>query len=301
MAPPTITIPTGGPPVMSKQSTPKTMSSRLMTMKFMQRGVAASASTPEAATPTTPRTDEEGSSAKRRKVAHMSAPSTPSTPTALYDRKALEAAKEEEERKYKEAIEKRALELGDSHWVLDGVSASHKETRPSLNVVQVGFAQIDSPGVPDESEFSSYGVNMATKPPPFRQFNMSKAKANDVTEKAKDDSDSSEDSGDEHSEGESSAGPQDASARGRRNTATDTPLKRARSNVSFSDKRNEERQRAQQMARERRKKDVRLNQLTSISSAGSQSFQQRPSPTTMTCHGCGKVGHRIAECPKRTH
>lgn len=59
----------------------------------------------------------------------------------------------------------------------------------------------------------------------------------------------------------------------------------------------EERKKAQQLAGKRRKKEIKLNQLTSLSSAGSQAFQ-RPS-SAMTCHGCGKPGHKLAECPSK--
>lgn len=165
---------------MAKQSTPKTMSSRLMTMKFMQRGAAAAAAaaasgTPEATnSPATPRSDD--GSAKRRKFAHTpSAASSPATP--LYDQKAIQAALEEEEKKRQAAIEKRAAELGDSHWVLEGAAAlPAKGSKPLLNVVQVGFAQIDYPGTSgaDDDPFDSGSVPAQTQ---FRRFNMKKSKA----------------------------------------------------------------------------------------------------------------------------
>lgn len=163
---------------MAKQSTPKTMSSRLMTMKFMQRGAAAAAvagtGSPEANSPATPRSDD--GSAKRQKFAHTpSAASSPATP--LYDQKAIQAALEEEEKKRRAAIEKRAAELGDSHWVLEGAAAlPTKGSRPLLNVVQVGFAQIDYPGAPagDDDPFDSGSAPGQTQ---FRRFNMKKSKA----------------------------------------------------------------------------------------------------------------------------
>jgi hypothetical protein len=72
---------------------------------------------------------------------------------------------------------------------------------------------------------------------------------------------------------------------------------RGRARSSVSGRREEERRKAQQLAGKRRKKEIKLNQLTSISSAGSQAFQ-RPSPA-MTCHGCGKLGHKVADCPNK--
>jgi len=172
MAPPPAALPT-----MSKQATPKGMSSRLMTMKFMQRGEILNSPASDSGSPMTPKTDDEGSAAKRRKLSRASIPNTPSTPSApLYDQKALQAAIDEEENKRLAAIEKRAAELGDSHWVLDSVSASSKNgPHKSLNIVQVGFAQIDSSGTSGENT-DSPGNSSLPAPAPFRQFNMKKAK-----------------------------------------------------------------------------------------------------------------------------
>lgn len=165
------------PPPMSKQATPKGMSSRLLTMKFMQRGLALNSGGSDAGSPTTPKTDDEGSASKRRKLSQASTPNTPNTPaTPLYDQKAIQAAKEETEKKEQAAIEKRAAELGDSHWVLDGISNSSKTVAPrALNILQVGFAQIDSAAIPGEN-LDSPGSGLVPAPATFRQFNMKKGK-----------------------------------------------------------------------------------------------------------------------------
>jgi len=84
-------------------------------------------------------------------------------------------------------------------------------------------------------------------------------------------------------------------SRGRQSTVGGAERRRPRSSVSG--RRDEERRKAQQLAGKRRKKEIKLNQLTSISSAGSQAFQ-RPS-TTLSCHGCGKPGHKVADCPNK--
>jgi hypothetical protein len=166
---------------MAKQSTPKTMSSRLMTMKFMQRGAAAAAAaasasgTPVASSPASPRSED--GSAKRRKFAHTPSSAAGSPATPLFDQKAIQAAMEEEEKKRQAAIEKRAAELGDSHWVLEGASALPAGgSRPLLNVVQVGFSQIDYAGVStgDDDPFDMGSVPAQTQ---IRRFNMKKPKA----------------------------------------------------------------------------------------------------------------------------
>lgn len=87
----------------------------------------------------------------------------------------------------------------------------------------------------------------------------------------------------------------DEPVRGRRNAVGNSERGRTRSSTSA--RRGEERKKAQQLAGKRRKKDIKLNQLTSISSAGSQAFQR--SSSALTCHGCGKPGHKVADCPSK--
>ncbi|KAK0711418.1 hypothetical protein B0H67DRAFT_646793 [Lasiosphaeris hirsuta] len=308
---------TAQPPAMAKVSTPKTMSSRLMTMKFMQRGAAAAAATSEVSSPATPQTDEESSAAKRRKTAHKSAPGTPATP--LYDQKALKTALEEEEQKRLAAIEKRAAELGDSHWVLGGIAATPKTwPRQPLNVVQVGFAQIDYSTVPSNSEDAPETVELSVKAR-FYQFNMEKNKTKACAagddgwrnsepntdaanlqkqkQKQEDKKDLSSSDSDSSDEEEGEVPPVGSDCTGERAASAVTPLKRTKSNASISTRQKEERVKAQQLAGKRRKKDIKLNTLTSISAAGPQGFQ-KPSPA-FSCHVCGKMGHKAADCPSR--
>jgi hypothetical protein len=60
------------------------------------------------------------------------------------------------------------------------------------------------------------------------------------------------------------------------------------------------------MADERRKKQVKLNKLTSISNGGGSSSGS-PNHKDMTCHQCGQKGHIQRDCPQsarkgpRTH
>lgn len=314
---------------MAKQSTPKTMSSRLMTMKFMQRGAAAAAAA-SAASPSTPKTDDEGSASKRRKTQHSA--STPGTPTAplLDEYQAIRAALEEEERKRLIAVEKRAAELGDAHWVLDGAASSTatkkaSASRAPLKVVQVGYAQIDYSGTRDDDDDDNEAfktVDISTKA--RFQFNM-KSKVNSpphnfwpvaerltrlpqtpAKEDSKDDSDNSDsdsgsddsdsDSNSDSEEGEVSPDAKDKTTTPRgRHCADSPPSSKKRTRSSLSSRRNDERQKARELAATRRRKEVKLNQLTSISGAGASVQQQKPS---FACHRCGKPGHKIAECPQ---
>ncbi|KAK4123329.1 hypothetical protein N657DRAFT_646099 [Parathielavia appendiculata] len=173
--------PTTALPSMAKQSTPKTMSSRLMTMKFMQRAAASQVvNTPKSTSPATPQSDD--GSAKRRKVSHTSSAASGSPATPLYDQKAIQAALKEEEKKRQAAIEKRAAELGDSHWELPSAASLRKRAaRPALSVVQVGFAQIDyasasarEDGGGGDDSFDSGSVPGQVQ---IRGFNMKKSEA----------------------------------------------------------------------------------------------------------------------------
>jgi hypothetical protein len=106
---------------------------------------------------------------------------------------------------------------------------------------------------------------------------------------------SGSESGEASEDDRSPASTTEQPGRGRRSTLGEAERKRARSSVSR--RRDEERKKAQQLAGKRRKKEIKLNQLTSISSAGSQAFQ-RPS-SALSCHGCGKPGHKVMDCPNK--
>ncbi|KAK3340912.1 hypothetical protein B0H65DRAFT_510949 [Neurospora tetraspora] len=279
-------------PTMAAPQAQKTMSSRLMTMKFMQRAAATAATASPTDKPSTPKTEDEGPS-KRRKHSHASKTSTPNPEAdqALFDQKAIQAALEEEEKKRQAAIEKRAAELGDSHWVLPGASVAPKAgARPVLNVVQVGFAQIDYSGNASDDDDAPAAVPTTAR---FRQFNMKK--------KACFDSDSSgSDSDDDRSEGEASSDSNKQADRGQQKGANPRGQKRARPGSSFSDKRSEERKKAAQFAQGRRKREVNPNRPATISGSGGQPQGFQRQAFTGACHTCGQNGHRAADCPRKS-
>lgn len=117
-------------------------------MKFMQRG-AATAESLQSPSP-------QESSSKRRKLSHhKSAGSTPtpaSADTDLFSHAKIQAAVEELEAKRRAAVERRAAELSDSHWVLDipvakgGAARGGAKEKPPLRVVYVGYGEIDRAG-----------------------------------------------------------------------------------------------------------------------------------------------------------
>ncbi|CEJ59892.1 hypothetical protein PMG11_08493 [Penicillium brasilianum] len=105
------------PPSTPAKAENKTMSSRLLTMKFMQRA-AASAATKE---PQSPAASDGKHTPKRPRLS--TEPDSPSTPQS--DLEAIAAALAAEEEKRREAMARQAAEAGESEWVLDVPAASY--------------------------------------------------------------------------------------------------------------------------------------------------------------------------------
>ncbi|KAI0408674.1 hypothetical protein F4802DRAFT_359938 [Xylaria palmicola] len=279
---------------MASPGTPKTMSSRLLTMKFMQR---AAASTPS---PTTP----SDQSNKRRKVSHDTTPHQ--NVDTLVNQAAIQAAIAEEEKKVESALLKRAEELGDARWVLDVPQTvrGHAAQTP-LNVVQVGFAQIDSPDAGNETDPA---VDPHGNVPTFRRYNMDKKKISKKkqSKSSGSNSDSNPDSDSDSGSDSDSDSDSDASSSeetfGRQSFGSNprtTPTTQSSARMVMKSKKSTERLKAMQFAEKRRKKEVKLNSpkggITSISSGGGPSPGQS---VNLTCFRCGQFGHRALDCKK---
>lgn len=119
---------------------PKAMSSRLLTMKFMQRAAASS--------PLSPSTPDQPS-AKRQRTDSIASPLTAFDVNALADEKAVEIALATEEAKRQIALDKQAAEAGDTRWVLNFEQNGQRGsgTRDSLRVQPASFAAIDRSAV----------------------------------------------------------------------------------------------------------------------------------------------------------
>ncbi|KAJ3468989.1 hypothetical protein FSOLCH5_002840 [Fusarium solani] len=118
--------------------TPRGVSSRLLTMKFMQRAVASANSSP----------DVDTNSAKKRKLGHSPAAGRIDM---NIDEAAIKAALDDQEAKRQAALDKHVG--GDTHWVLDSPFTKAASTsKPSLNVVYVGYGDIDSSNESGDNE-----------------------------------------------------------------------------------------------------------------------------------------------------
>jgi hypothetical protein len=120
----------------SPAKAPKTMSSKLLTMKFMQRAAASSPNS----TPSTP----DQPSPKRQRIGDSSPANL--NIDSLADQRAVQAALAAEEAKRQTALERQAADAGDTRWVLTfkpDVKTSHIQGKTSIRVVETGFAAID--------------------------------------------------------------------------------------------------------------------------------------------------------------
>ncbi|KAJ2979428.1 hypothetical protein NUW58_g7202 [Xylaria curta] len=258
----------------------------LLTMKFMQR---AAASTPS--TPGTPSPNDQPS--KRRKVSHSSTPQQ--DVDTLVNQAAIQAAIAEEEKKVESALLKRAEELGDAHWVLDIPQQvkGHTPQRP-LNVIQVGYAQIDSDAL--ENENDSAGISHDSVPA-IRRYNMDKKKLAKKTQTSDSDSESNDDSG--SGSGSDSESDSDSDALSSEETSGRQSFGRNPRNTSarqstqkmLKSKKSTEQLKAMRFAEKRRQKEVKLNNpkggITSISSGGGPSPRQSNTSPHGTIPGIG--------------
>ncbi|EAW14908.1 uncharacterized protein ACLA_003200 [Aspergillus clavatus NRRL 1] len=103
-------------PAPSGSKPEKTMSSRLLTMKFMQRA-AATAATKEASQPSSAAGSPKPISKRQRLSTDGLSPSPGATPSS--DLEAISAALAAEEEKRREALARQAADAGESEWVLD--------------------------------------------------------------------------------------------------------------------------------------------------------------------------------------
>jgi hypothetical protein len=112
----------------------KTMSSKLLTMKFMQRAAASSPiSTPSPNQP----------SPKRQRIGDSSPSSLDAD--SIADKHAVQAALAAEEAKRQIALERQAADAGDTRWVITFKSDPKTlvQGKEAIHVVQTGFAAID--------------------------------------------------------------------------------------------------------------------------------------------------------------
>ncbi|KAL8943702.1 MAG: hypothetical protein Q9216_000901 [Gyalolechia sp. 2 TL-2023] len=239
----------------------------LKNTKFMQR---AATSIP----PSTPQILDAPPS-KRRKTSNNPSPIT--TPNA--DAQAYHAAIDAEEAKRNAAIERIAAEAGETKWVFSTAETERAQTADKkLQFLTAGYSDIDQDIQTTERQswigrrnFGRFGHEMK-KQQGITVDSVSSSSANESPQ------------GDTYSDDEGthdSTDPTEASIR------KDT-LQRA--NAERKTMKPIRRAEAARLAKGRRSKEVKLNQLSSISGGGGGG-------SGIECHFCGQKGHKKANCP----
>ncbi|KAL8738864.1 MAG: hypothetical protein Q9181_000391 [Wetmoreana brouardii] len=266
--------PTGRPP--------KTMSSRLLTMKFMQRAAASSP-------PITPQTPD-GPPSKRQKISNDHTPSN--TPTI--DAEAYQAAADAEDAKRAAAVKRMAAEAGETKWVLSTVGArtsngTAKSTERKLRFLTTGYSDIDQ-DIPIVRRQDQLGRRS------FGRFNKDLEKQQDGTTNSDSSSSSIEDErehGDTYSKNEGTDDDTDPTAAMIRQSREEA-FRRTKAEAKA--KRRVEKAGKAERAREvedRRGRVVKLNKLSSISGGNDRGRAE------IECHFCGQKGHMKRDCPRK--
>ncbi|KAF2685192.1 hypothetical protein K458DRAFT_337168 [Lentithecium fluviatile CBS 122367] len=257
-------------------NTPKTMSSRLATMKFMQRSASKSS-------PSTP----NGPPAKKVRLSNgTSAPGTPTTPS---DRSTPQFPTTAEDKKREEALARAAEASGESRWVLSFKDPLHGHKTPAMQVRQAGFAVIDADEDSDDEEEEQKPVRM--------QFGGGLKKTNGVRQRGRTSNgytDASQKPAtvikteDTESESDSSDLDQD--------DPTAALIRETKRGVKAKER---DARRDRQVVEDTPKRyvmpideDMDLGGLTSLSGGGGNRN------SNVECHRCKQKGHISAQCPR---
>lgn len=244
-------------------------------MKFMQRAAASASS---AGSP-----ESETHSAKKRKLGH----SHPEGRVDLnIDQAAIKAALEDQESKRLAALDKHVG--GDTRWVLKNSWAGPKAAgtaKAPLNIVYVGYGDIDSSNESGDNEDAPAQGRMSTR-------NFRKSSKTENEKRPEDDSDDSSDDDESDASDENTPGRKRKSSSDGRQSQSPSSRSRSRSRSRQS----QEITKAKEFRDKRKKKEVKLSKITSISSGGGNQFSPS-SNKTMTCYKCKQPGHRAVDCP----
>ncbi|KAJ0161342.1 hypothetical protein CTA2_6374 [Colletotrichum tanaceti] len=274
------------------------ISSRLLTMKFMQRA-ANSGSAPESSP------DEPSS--KRRKF--QNSPLTGDFHS--FDQAAVQAALKQQEAQRLAALEASRGELADTHWILNGSWGNPTATEDAPpNIVYVGYADIDGANRKKKSKGAArHGrKKVGGNKKKTAKETVTKSATKDESDPGdssvpsdSDDSDSSDGFSNEHDE-------LDADPPSGDEASTPKPVEpvkglasggQGRTRVNLQPKKSTESMKAKEFREKRKKKEVKLNKLASISGGASSISGAGKSNAPFNCHNCGKPGHKAADCSDR--
>ncbi|KAI8933336.1 hypothetical protein NX059_009960 [Plenodomus lindquistii] len=252
-------------------TTPKTMSSRLMTMKFMQRSAAKS-------TASSPSTPNGPPSKKVRLSKGGSAPGTPSS----HDHEILQTALAEEERKRQEASDKAAQYSGETKWVLSFQDPLSGKREDALKVRQAGFAEIDAEDDSSDEEEEARPARM--------QFGGGLKKKTDTSVPLG----KAEDSEGEVGSSDEEVDSDDPAAELIRETKREVAAERREGRKARASMGNHSPRAAPNPLDE----DMYVGNLTSLSGGAGNSKPAGRDMSNVDCYKCGQKGHMASSCSK---
>ncbi|KAF2769734.1 hypothetical protein EJ03DRAFT_336009 [Teratosphaeria nubilosa] len=246
---------------MAQPNKPKAMSSRLATMKFMQR---AAASTPDPGTPEPP--------AKKQRMSNGAAYSSPgSTPQAASPSGQDTSFGNDRETK----------------WYLSYKQPDMPAVQSPLRIVSAGYSMLDAgiatSHVQENDDAQPMRPSIVGRKS-FGKFNKFIEKQQNPDMSSSDSDSDSDDQSSAEEDGEDDPTGANALIRQARKEAGDKARAQRKA-------KKEEKAEAARLAEERRKKHVKLNKLTSIS--GNTGASNEPA-----CHTCGQRGHLKRDCPR---
>lgn len=258
---------------------PKIMSSRLSNMKFMQRGSAPG--------PPSPSTPVYPPAKKQRLSSGVAAVSSPSIA---------------DEATTPETLIGEGGGPGETKWYLSFKHTQVPRLESPLRIVSAGFSTLDTtPNDRDdasdpEDDESSRSLVLGRKS--FGNFNKKTEKQQNPKASSSSESDEDEDADDGNDDGPEGADEADdltginaLISQGRREASE-------RARAERKEKKRAENAETQRLAELRRKKEVNLNKVASISNGG-KSGSGNSFLANMVCHSCQGKGHKSAECPRR--
>ncbi|CAD6505465.1 BgTH12-00956 [Blumeria graminis f. sp. triticale] len=265
--------------VSTSGNTPKSMSTRLLTMKFMQRASGS---------PLSSVSDQTEPMSKRQKREKRQ-PSRQET-EMLDDRKAFLEATVQEEEKKQAALDKLAAAYGDTRWVLNDAGQTHPVPIASVRFVHTGYASLDV--LPPEN----YAADKSGEWPAtfgrrsFGRFNKALEKSQNPLFEDSEVESETKNKDDQQSTDSENTNSDDEDPTSQLIRATQREMKK--NTVNKPTKRSS-RANSVQSTKKRRKEEVNLNKLTSLS--GRQEITPK---SQIECFSCGGP-HRKSECPRR--
>lgn len=206
-----------------------------------------------------------------------------------------------------EASEREAAAKGETKWYLSVQQAPKPTEQSPLRIISTGYGALDSGKGVQYSDSEEDDAPQTTSAPGrmnFGNFNRKQAVGQrasaphigqvglQMLQKPQEDSGSSGESSSE-SESESDEGEEDDPTGAKALIKQSRKEAGDRARAERKAQRKAESKAAAKVADARRKKEVNLNKVTSISGSGKPSA----SAASTVCHNCGKKGHIKAQCP----